>query len=94
MPPQTPPEATDAGSEAIRTVFLDLVGEDGVKFMTDTSSHDDDGLEESFNDDVTQWWNSLSQDAKNEVITFERINKSSKAGRALRTWLELQGVTI
>ncbi|MBR3116149.1 hypothetical protein IKF30_02880 [Candidatus Saccharibacteria bacterium] len=94
VPPQTPPEATDAGSEAIRTVFLDLVGEDGVKFMTDISSHDDDGLEESFNDDVTQWWNSLSQDAKNEVITFERINKSSKAGRALRTWLELQGVTI
>ena len=82
----------DAESETIRATFLNSVGEDGVRFMTDTRSLD--SLEESFSEDVLQWWNELTQDTRDKIIEFEKANRSSRAGRALRSALEAQGIAM
>ena len=77
----------DQGNEGIRSAFLNLVGEDGVRFMTDTAT-----LNQTYSDELGEWWKNLSEEARNEVIGFEEINRTANTGKALRAWLEDQGI--
>lgn len=86
-PNQAPNSTVDQGNEGIRSAFLNLVGEDGVRFMTDTAR-----LNQSYSDELGEWWKDLSEEARNEVIGFEEINRTANTGIALRAWLENQGI--
>lgn len=62
---------------------------------------DDEGVdiltsEEAINDENTRriaiWWNGLSDDVKHDISTFEKGRGNSRYGRALRTWLQTNGI--
>lgn len=87
--PEIPQPETEQAERAeftdrIRRDFGNLVGEEGVRIMTlNTNSIED-------NNNIATWWTSLSQEAKDAVIGFERENHPY--GKALRNYLQVNGL--
>ena len=65
--------------------FGDLIGEQGVNFMTSRENLNDESSIE-----ISRWWNTLTDEAKDAVAEFEREQGDSEFGTALRSWLEIQ----
>lgn len=70
-------------TERIRRDFGNLVGEDGVNYMSGNTNDNNTAT------GISQWWNSLNQEAKDAVIDFER--EYHPYGTMLRSWLQLNG---
>ena len=64
--------------------FGDRVGETGVEIMTS-----EEGLNEINSARIAEWWNTLDEDTKREVVDYETTLRGSNYGRALKTWLEI-----
>lgn len=86
----TAPNANESNQRAEYESFLrdrygDLVGEEGVKLMTET------GLDDNTSTEIANWWQNLSDEAKTAVREYisEPIG-NSRYGNALRTWLSIQ----
>ena len=86
-PPAQSAEQTDTAkaelTERIRRDFGNLVGEDGVNYMSGNTNDNNTAT------GISQWWNSLNQEAKDAVIDFER--EYHPYGTMLRSWLQLNG---
>ena len=86
-PPAQSAEQTDTAkaefTERIRRDFGSLVGEDGVNYMSGNTNDNNTAT------GISQWWNSLNQEAKDAVIDFER--EYHPYGTMLRSWLQLNG---
>lgn len=67
----------------IRDNLSEAVGDEGVELMTTEQSGDAE-----LSGRIAQWWNGLSDDAKNQVIDLERGLGTSRNGLALRQWLQ------
>lgn len=86
-PPAQSAEQADTAkaefTERIRRDFGNLVGEDGVNYMSGNINDNNTAT------GISQWWNSLNQEAKDAVIDFER--EYHPYGTMLRSWLQLNG---
>ena len=86
-PPAQSAEQTDTAkaefTERIRRDFGNLVGEDGINYMSGNTNDNNTAT------GISQWWNSLNQEAKDAVINFER--EYHPYGTMLRSWLQLNG---
>ena len=84
--PETPeaPENRPSLPDFIAEGFGDRVGETGVEIMTS-----EEGLNEINSARIAEWWNTLDEDTKREVVDYETTLRGSNYGRALKTWLEI-----
>ena len=82
--PASSPE-DEAYQSSIQEKFGNLVGNSGVEFMTTKR-----GLGGGDDPEITNWWNSLSDDAKQAVIDFEKSPDNSAYGNMLRAWLQMK----
>ena len=76
----TPETNTLAGF--IAEEFGDRVGEEGVRIMTDET-----GINEENDLRINDWWDSLDEDTKRDVLQYELSLGNSTVGQALRVWL-------
>ena len=84
--PELPPE-DETYHDSIQERFGNLVGESGVDFMTTKR-----GLGGGDDPAISSWWSSLSDDAKNAVIEFEKSPDNSDYGNMLRAWLQMKNL--
>ena len=76
----TPETNTLAGF--ITEEFGDRVGEEGIRIMTDET-----GINEENDLRINDWWDSLDEDTKRDVLQYELSLGNSTVGQALRVWL-------
>ncbi len=62
--------------------FGDRVGEEGIRIMTDET-----GINEENDLRINDWWDSLDEGTKRDVLQYELSLGNSTVGQALRVWL-------
>lgn len=85
--PEAAPQPATAFREQINSQFGDLIGDEGVDFMASQERINRDGFLR-----IANWWNSLPDEAKDAVISYEQSPEQPEYGGALRTWLQTQNL--
>ena len=87
----TPSPAEEKPFNLADSIRQDRLGgkldDEGVDILTN-----EDGLSDKNSLHIASWWANLDDEVKHEIATFEKGLGNSKYGRALRVWLQINGV--
>lgn len=87
----TPSPAEEKPFNLADSIRQDRLGgkldDEGVDILTN-----EDGLSDKNSLRIASWWANLDDGVKHEIVTFEKGLGNSKYGRALRVWLQINGV--